>query len=99
VLDKKGDLASGVQTIPTKIGRKNTKNLLIFLNSLGVILSVYCLLTGIFIHFVPALIFGVLYGYIAIWYLFKDNCKRLTAGLMLDGEWLPIVIILCSLAK
>lgn len=99
VLDKKGDLASGVQTIPTKIGRKNTKNLLIFLNSLGVILSVYCLLTGSFIRFVPALIFGVLYGYLAIWYLFKDNCKRLTAGLMLDGEWLPIVIILCSLAK
>ena len=99
VLDKKGDLASGVQTIPTRLGRNKTKNLLIFLNSIGAILSVYCVLTGIFIRFVPALIFGVSYGYLAIWYLFKDNCKRLTAGLMLDGEWLPIVIILCSLAK
>ncbi len=93
VLDKKGDLASGVNTIPIRLGRDKTKRLLIFVNSFGMILLVYCLATGILIQFLPALLFGVLYGYLAIWFFFKDNCKRFTAGLMLDAEWLPIIII------
>ena len=93
VLDKKGDLASGINTIPIQLGRDKTKKLLIFVNSFGLILLVYCLATGIFIQFLPALLFGVLYGYLAIWFFFKDNCKRFTAELMLDAEWLPIIII------
>ena len=93
VLDKKGDLASGINTIPIRLGRYKTKKLLIFVNSFGMILLVYCLATGIFIQFLPALLFGVLYGYLAIWFFFKDNCKRFTAELMLDAEWLPIIII------
>jgi 4-hydroxybenzoate polyprenyltransferase len=97
VLDKKGDLASGVETIPIKLGRNKTKKLLIFLNSLGMLLAIYCMATGILIRLVPALIFGVLYGYLAIWFFFKNTCKRFTAGLMLDGEWIPIVIIICLL--
>jgi 4-hydroxybenzoate polyprenyltransferase len=99
VLDNKGDLASGIQTIPTKIGKSKTKKLLILMNSFELLLLVYCILTGMFIQFIPALIFGVLYGYLAIWFFFKDSCKRFTAGLMLDGEWLPIVIIVCLIIR
>jgi 4-hydroxybenzoate polyprenyltransferase len=99
VLDKKGDLASGVETIPIKLGRNKTKKLLILLNSLGMLLAIYCMATGILIRLMPALIFGVLYGYLAIWFFFKNKCKRFTAGLMLDGEWIPIVIIICLLIK
>jgi 4-hydroxybenzoate polyprenyltransferase len=94
VLDKKGDLASGVETIPIRLGRNKTKKLLILVNSLGMLLPIYCLATGLLLGFVPALLFGVLFGYLAIWYFFRNNCKRLTAGLMLDGEWFPIVIII-----
>jgi 4-hydroxybenzoate polyprenyltransferase len=93
VLDKKGDSALGVNTIPIRLGRDKTKKLLIFVNSFGMILIVYCLATGILTQFLPALLFGVLYGYLAIWFFFKDNCKRFTATLMLDAEWLPIIII------
>ena len=99
VLDKKGDLASGVETIPIRLGRNKTKKLLILLNSLGMLLPIYCVATGILIRFVPALLFGVVYGYLAIWFFFKTNCKRFTAGLMLDGEWIPIVIIICLLIR
>ena len=99
VLDTKGDLASKVETIPIRLGRKKTKKILILLNSLGILLPIYCMATGILIFFVPALLFGVLYGYFAIWFFFKNNCKRLTAGLMLDGEWIPIVIIICLLIR
>jgi 4-hydroxybenzoate polyprenyltransferase len=99
VLDKKGDLASGVETIPIRLGRNKTKKLLILLNSLAMLLPIYCMATGMLIRCVPALLFGVLYGYLAIWFFFRKNCKRFTAGLMLDGEWIPIVIITCLLIR
>jgi 4-hydroxybenzoate polyprenyltransferase len=99
VLDKKGDLASGVETIPIRLGRDKTKKLLIFVNSFGLILLAYCVATEIFIQFVPALLFGVIYGYLAIWFFFKANCKRFTGELMLDAEWLPIIIIAGLLIK
>jgi 4-hydroxybenzoate polyprenyltransferase len=99
VLDGEGDLASGIETIPIKLGRNKTKKLLIVMNSLGILLLVYCQLMGIFVRFLPALLFGVLYGYFAIWYFFKNNCKRFTGGLILDGEWFPLVIIVCLLIR
>ncbi len=99
VLDKKGDLASGVETIPIRLGLNKTKMFLVLLNSLGMLLPIFCVATGMLVRFVPALLFGVLYGYLAIWFFFKHNCKRFTAGLMLDGEWIPIVIITCLLIR
>ncbi len=99
VLDKKGDLASGVETIPIRLGRTKTKKLLIFLNSFGIFLPIYCYASGMVIHFVPALLFGVFYGYLAIWFFFKNNCNRFIAGLLLDGEWIPIVIIIYFLIR
>ncbi len=99
VLDKKGDLASGVETIPIRLGRSKTKKLLLLINSFEVLLLIYCVATGILIQFVPALLFGVLYGYLAIWFFFKNSNKRVTAGLILDTEWFPMVIIVCLLIR
>jgi 4-hydroxybenzoate polyprenyltransferase len=99
VQDIKGDLASGIETIPTKLSKLKTKKLLLIVNSFGLPLILYCIATGLFVQLIPALLFGVLYGYIAILYYFKQRCKRLIAGLMLDGEWLPIVIIALFLLK
>jgi len=99
VLDKKGDLVSGIETIPVRLGRSKTKKLLILLNSIGMLLPIYYVATGMLIHFVPALLFGVLYGYLAIWFYFKNNCKRFYAGLMLDGEWIPIIGIIYLFAR
>jgi 4-hydroxybenzoate polyprenyltransferase len=95
VLDKTGDLATGVETIPIRLGRNKTKKLLLTLNSLGMLLPIYCVATGTLIRFMPAMLFGVIYGYAAIWFFFKTNCKRFTAVLMLDGEWIPIIMIIC----
>jgi 4-hydroxybenzoate polyprenyltransferase len=99
LLDRKGDLASGIETIPTKLGKCKTKKFLVLVNSLGLLLAIYCQLAGIFIQFIPAMLFGVVYGYFAIWFFFKENCKRSIGGLILDGEWLPIVIIACLLIR
>ena len=93
VLDKNGDASSGVETIPIRLGINKTKKLLITINSLSLLLPVYFILNGVLMQFLPALIFGVLYGYLAIWWFYSSKCSRVTAGLMLDGEWLPILII------
>jgi 4-hydroxybenzoate polyprenyltransferase len=98
-LDWKGDLIAGVETIPLRLGRKKTKKLLIIMNSFAVFWLVYCVTRGLFMQLMPALAFGCVYGYLAIWYFFKDRCRRLTADLMLDGEWLPIVLILSVFNK
>ena len=93
VLDAKGDGASGVQTIPVKVGLTQTKKILFMLNSLSLLLPVWCLWSGVLANFVPVFIFGVVYGYLAIWLFYSSQCSRLAAGLMLDAEWLPIVLI------
>ena len=93
VLDISGDKASGVQTIPVKLGRKNTKTLLILLNSLTLILPIYCMLSGILTQFLPVFVFGIAYEFLAIGWFFSKKCSRISAGLMLDGEWFPLVFI------
>ena len=79
-------------SIPIRLGRNRTKNLLILVNSFAVVWLVYSAIRGIFLEFMPALILGVVSGYFAIWWFFSGKCKRLTASLLLDGEWLPIII-------
>lgn len=93
VLDVKGDLISGVETIPLRLGVDKTKKLLVMVNSLELLWSVYCLTRGVFVQLMPVLVFGCLYGYFSIWYFFREKRRRLTAELMLDGEWFPIVAL------
>lgn len=92
--DIKGDLVSGTRTIPVMLGRSKTKGLLLFLNNaLFVVLAFYCL-NGLFLKFMPALIFGLIYSNLAILHFTKNNSKRLQAELIIDGAWLPIVALM-----
>jgi 4-hydroxybenzoate polyprenyltransferase len=99
ILDEKGDRAFGVKTIPLRLGRSKTKKLLLAINSFGILLLFCCIEKGILIQFMPAFLFGILYGYFAIWFFLKEDCKRLAAGLILDAEWFPAVIILSLVIK
>ena len=90
-LDMKGDSAMGVKTLPIVLGKDGTKRLLIFANSaLGLWLA-FCVYGGIFMKFIPALTFGVGYGYAIIWHFLRQDQPRLRAELMIDGQWFPIV--------
>jgi hypothetical protein len=42
----------------------------------------------------PALTFGVIYGYGVIWGFLNKTSKRFYADLIIDGEWIPIVAML-----
>jgi len=99
VIDMKGDKVSGVRTIPIFLGCVGTMYLLLGVNSLLLFLIGYCLFIGLFVSCLPALIFGVFYSYVLIWYFTQRNGKRFGAELVVDGEWLPIVMILRVLIK
>ncbi len=90
-LDVKGDKVSGVTTVPMVLGIRRTKILLATANTTLIFWIVYCISTGLFVSFMPALIFGVLYSYLMIEFLASRQRHRLRAELFLDGQWIPIV--------
>jgi 4-hydroxybenzoate polyprenyltransferase len=99
VQDMKGDLVSGVETIPIRLGTNRNRKLLVMINSFLGSWLIYCLFRGLFLTYMPALIFGVLYGYVVIWVFSNNNNRRFFAELMVDGEWLPIVALLKAIPR
>lgn len=99
VLDLKGDSVSGVKTIPLVFGRSKTGHFLVVANSCLVAWVAYSSLRGLFLSFMPGLVFGVLYGYLIIKYFMNCSRKRLRAELMVDGEWIPLITVLRLFSK
>ncbi len=99
VLDMKGDDASGIKTIPIKLNKNRTKTLLITINSFCVLWLTYCAIAGLFLPYIPALTLGTVLGYVAIWIFLNTNFHRLLKGLIVDGEWIPIVVFMNVLSK
>ena len=89
-LDTKGDLAMGIKTIPTVLGQNKTKKLLLLANSTLIIWLGFSYYAGLFIKFIPALLFGVIYSYVIIW-KFLSNTRKTSTEIMIDGQWLLIV--------
>lgn len=93
-IDVEGDAFSGLKTIPLVLGKRKTKNLLLMINSLLGIWLTYCIFNGIFLTYLPALVFGFIYGYVLIWGFFDKTRKRFYADIFVDGQWLPMLAIL-----
>ncbi|MCW4050366.1 MAG: UbiA family prenyltransferase [Candidatus Bathyarchaeota archaeon] len=89
--DMDGDRASGVRTLPIVLGLDATRKLLLFINSLMLPWLFYCLVTGLFLEYMPALFFGMVYGYLIIWGFSRKKCKRLLVEIAVDGEWIPLI--------
>ena len=97
--DQIGDLMAGAETIPIRLGKNWTTRFLFILNSFAVLWIVYCYARGLFLPFTPAVIFGVLYGYLAIWHFSKYSHHKLAGRLMLDSEWVPVVFVAVIFAR
>ncbi len=89
--DVKGDIESGIRTLPTVFGTEKTKKLLFFVNTSIVIILTLCEIEGYFLQVLPALFFGVVYSYFIIWHFIREQVNRLSAELMIDGAWFPLV--------
>jgi 4-hydroxybenzoate polyprenyltransferase len=94
VRDMNGDKASGMETIPLVLGAKNTKRLLTGVNSLLIPWLIYCMINGLFMNYVPALLFGIIYGYIIIYMFSRTNSDKLLVDLAVDGEWIPLLFFM-----
>ena len=93
-LDMRGDRASGVKTMPIVLGTKKTKMLLLTVNSVLGIWIAGCMFMGLFLEYLPALVFGLLYSYVIIFCFLGARLRRFYAEFMVDGEWIPIVAIM-----
>jgi 4-hydroxybenzoate polyprenyltransferase len=91
VLDMKGDGRVGLKTIPIVLGVKKTAKLLFSMNTLIIGLLVYCVFCSLFLEYLPALIFGLVFGYVYVFLFCRAGCKRLRVEFTVDGQWIPIV--------
>ncbi|VUT27678.1 MAG: prenyltransferase [Candidatus Syntrophoarchaeum sp. GoM_oil] len=99
VRDIEGDRINNVRTIPVVFGLNNTRRLLLILNSTLVPWLFYSYSSGFFHHYIPVLIFGIIYGYWYIVHFCKEGLKiGKSLDLLVDGEWIPIAL-LCFLSK
>jgi 4-hydroxybenzoate polyprenyltransferase len=94
VRDMDGDRASGVKTLPIALGLSATRKLLFIGNTFLFPWLLYCLTQGLFLEYMPALFFGMGYGYLIIWAFSRKGCNRLLVELAVDGEWIPLVALL-----
>ncbi|NYT00211.1 MAG: UbiA family prenyltransferase [Methanocellales archaeon] len=99
VRDIEGDKMSGVRTIPVFFGRRNSKNLLLGLNSTLLIWLALSYAMGFFRQYVLVLIFCIFYGYWYILYFCKEGLKVGNSfDLFVDGEWIVIALISTAFA-
>jgi len=94
IRDLDGDEASGVKTLPIALGLGDTRLLLLGVNTLLLPWLFLCIINGIFSSYLPALSFGVLYGYILIYLFSSRGREKLLVDLLVDGEWIPIFFYL-----
>jgi len=94
VRDIDGDMASGVNTLPISLGLGATRRLLLTVNTLLFPWLLYCITQGLFQEYMPALFFGVGYGYLIIWLFSETGRDRLLVELAVDGEWMPLVALM-----
>jgi 4-hydroxybenzoate polyprenyltransferase len=96
IIDMAGDNAAGVKTIPLRFKtKKNIRYFLLIINSLLLIWLIFCLISNTFTKYLPVTIFGVLYSYVTIYHFTTDKKpNRLLAEILIDGQWIPIVVFM-----
>ncbi|MFU8767011.1 MAG: hypothetical protein ACNA7I_05015 [Candidatus Methanoperedens sp.] len=89
-----GDRLNGVRTIPVFLGREKTKNILLLLNSTLILWLIFSYNNGFFQSYLPILIFSIFYGYGYILYYSREGIKiGKSIDLVVDGEWIPVVLL------
>jgi hypothetical protein len=90
---------NNVRTIPVILGLQKTKNLLLTLNSALIPWLIFSYFLGFFHRYIFVLIFAIVYGYGHILYFCRGDIKiGKSLDLLVDGEWIPIVILALILA-
>lgn len=99
IRDIEGDIVSGVRTIPIVLGINKTRNLLFCVNSLLIPWLLFCQVNEFFINYLPVLWGGLFYGYLIIVAFSNKTQDRLSVEFFVDGEWIPIVLVMALLGR
>lgn len=100
VRDIAGDRKLNINTIPAVLGFKKTKYLLILLNSFLIPWVAVMLYLNFFVALLPVIVFSVFYGYWCIFHFCNSKKKSsLSYDLLVDGEWMVLVIMLVFLQR
>jgi 4-hydroxybenzoate polyprenyltransferase len=97
--DVKGDATIGIKTIPVALGLSNTRRVLFLANTILIPWTIFCYFQGLFVQFLPALIFGIAYGYLILWRYLDSGHRSLASDLLIDGEWVFIVPLMRFLLR
>jgi len=99
VKDIEGDRAAGIRTIPIVLGIERTKWLLLSVNSVLIFYLFFSLILNGFFIYLPALAFSVFYSFLLIGIFCKKKLEiPLLQELLIDGEWIPLVLLLAIIS-
>ncbi len=98
VLDIKGDLENGINTIPIKLGLFKTRTLLLIMNSLLIPMILYVLTKHVFAQHYLILGFGIIYGYFMIFYFCNQKRSRIMFETIIDGMFIPQLLLVVILS-
>jgi 4-hydroxybenzoate polyprenyltransferase len=93
VRDIEGDQQAGARTIPIRLGREKTRNILLVLNSTLIVWIGFSYFAGLFFPYHIVLVVSLLYAY---WYILRYTRANASTSkyedLLVDGEWILIVL-------
>ena len=93
VLDMTGDLKSGINTIPIKLGLPKTKTLLVLMNTVLIPMNLYVWAKHVFAQHYLILGFGIIYGYFMIFYFCNSKRPRIMYETVIDGMFIPQLLL------
>lgn len=92
--DVQGDTAMGVDTVPVRLGVRNTMLLLLAVNSLFIPWLLLVLHFSVFGPYIPVLAFSIVYSYFYIVYLCRSNSiPKSHYGFLVDGEMIVLFLL------
>lgn len=95
VRDIEGDRAVGVKTLPVVLGVKRTRMILLLFNATLLLWIILCWHLNLFLSYLPILAANMSYGFWYIHYFTRNlNRKRILADLFVDGEWIPLTLLI-----
>lgn len=90
VRDVEGDMLNNVKTVPVVIGIARTRQLLLIIQSMLVMWSIFFL--DLFSGYYSILTINMVYGYLYILYFCNDNHRKISRDILVDGEWVIMSI-------
>jgi len=95
VRDIEGDRVVGVKTLPVVLGVKRTRMILLLFNATLLLWIILCWHLNLFLSYLPILAANISYGFWYIHYFTRNlNRKRILADLFVDGEWIPLTLLI-----